>query len=112
MGVQTVEERLRIALGRIQDASGADVVSSGVVQAIEAHDGSVRIQIALGENDASSLAETLRYVALGVSGVVDVTVDLEPAAASEAPRRAVGSSRRRIHRTPRRRPMRTDSSRR
>lgn len=94
MAVQTVEERLRIALGRIQDASGADVVSSGVIQAIEARDGNVRIQVALGENDAPSLADTLRYVALGVADVDEVVIDLDQAAPA-TPRRAVGSSRRR-----------------
>ena len=90
MAVQTVEERLRIALGRIQDASGTDVVSSGVIQALKAQDGNVRIQVALGENDAPSLADTLRYVALGVAGVDEVVIDLDQAApAAAAAMRAV-----------------------
>jgi ATP-binding protein involved in chromosome partitioning len=71
------------------------VISSGVVQAIEAQDGKVRIQVALGENDVPSLADTLRYVALGVAGVDGVNIDLEQAPPARAPRRAVGSGRRR-----------------
>ncbi|MEN8143712.1 MAG: Mrp/NBP35 family ATP-binding protein [Gemmatimonadota bacterium] len=94
MAVQTVEERIRAALGRIRDGSGADVVSSGVVQTIEAEGGNVHIRIALGENDPPALADTLRYVALGVAGVDEVAVDLDTAAPA-APRRAVGSTRRR-----------------
>ncbi|MFO7586612.1 MAG: P-loop NTPase [Gemmatimonadota bacterium] len=74
---QSLEDRVRRALSRIRVRGGEpDIVSSGVVRALEAGpDGSIRVTLGLRPGDPSDLPETVRLVASGVTGVREVAVE-------------------------------------
>jgi ATP-binding protein involved in chromosome partitioning len=69
--------RVRAALSSVHTEEGADIVTSGHVQTIEAaDDGLVKFQFMLRPEDPGSLVREARAAAEGVSGVSKVKIDV------------------------------------
>ena len=85
MNAETIESRVRAALGRLNSqADGPDLVSGGRVAGVTVGgNGVVGIELALQPDDAAGMAETVRLVVSGVEGVTDVRVTTN---AAEGPR--------------------------
>ena len=78
METRSLEDRVMQSLARVRtEAGGPDVVDAGVVRSVTAGpDGEVRIDIALQPGVPRDIADTIRLVATGVTGVVRATVEL------------------------------------
>jgi ATP-binding protein involved in chromosome partitioning len=74
---QELAGRVAAALRAVHNASGADVISAGAVQNLEADaDGLVRFQFLLRPEDPGTLVREARAAAEGVAGVVKVKIDV------------------------------------
>lgn len=73
MSESTPEQRLVAALGRVRtEATGPDVVSSGVVRSVSVRNGTATIELAPRHDDPPAVIESIRLVATGVAGVSEV----------------------------------------
>ncbi len=83
MAEQTIRERVRTALERVEGPGGTVDLTDGRLRELSVSEGEVRFELALGPSEPARLVAAAREAAAGVPGVTSVRVELA-AVGSEA----------------------------